>query len=472
MSQPPRRPSVKPRTAGATPNEIMSASESRSAPSIDWRRGCEARDVAVEHVADERQRQQHERHPQKARVAGGDVVEAQKDRDGAAAALPIVRASAAVYDRSIDSAGAARPWPTRYAGPRRAAPPRVRARLNAMSSAPARGAARRPRTQLHRFRQRNVPRGGAIGSSRRPRVAGAGSSAARWGASRPAVVVGPWAVACAWALATDRWWRPPSPAPWRRSPYHRAARAGLTYAIDHEMPVDSPAFLDSGGRRDRRLRCSTATTSTCSNNGDEFYPAMLDGHPGRAPLDHHRGLHLLARRDRAGVCPGDRRAGDAPASPVKILLDTVGSATIGQRFCRRSRTAAASSRGSTRLAGTRSIASTTAPTASRSSSTASSASPAAPALPITGAATPRTPSTGATCRCGSPAWRGAAADRLRAELAANDRRAGQPVRRSFRRRRTPGDVAVHTVLSSPAAGRVDGADAVLPVDRLGAAHRS
>ena len=37
MSQPPRMPSVKPSTAGATPNEITSASESRSAPSTDWR---------------------------------------------------------------------------------------------------------------------------------------------------------------------------------------------------------------------------------------------------------------------------------------------------------------------------------------------------------------------------------------------------------------------------------------------------
>ena len=35
MSQPPRSPSVKPSTAGATPNEMTSASESRSAPSTD-----------------------------------------------------------------------------------------------------------------------------------------------------------------------------------------------------------------------------------------------------------------------------------------------------------------------------------------------------------------------------------------------------------------------------------------------------
>ena len=36
MSQAVCRPSVNPRTAGATPNEITSERESRSAPSVDW----------------------------------------------------------------------------------------------------------------------------------------------------------------------------------------------------------------------------------------------------------------------------------------------------------------------------------------------------------------------------------------------------------------------------------------------------
>ena len=79
MSQPPRRPSVKPSTAGATPNEMTSASESRSAPSSDWRPRVEAGDVAVEHVEHERQRQQQERHPEKPVAAGREVVETEKD---------------------------------------------------------------------------------------------------------------------------------------------------------------------------------------------------------------------------------------------------------------------------------------------------------------------------------------------------------------------------------------------------------
>ena len=85
MSQPPRRPSVKPSTAGATPNEITSASESRSPPRTDCRLFCVRATIPVEHVADERQRKQDERHPQIARAAGGHVVEAQEDRDRAAA---------------------------------------------------------------------------------------------------------------------------------------------------------------------------------------------------------------------------------------------------------------------------------------------------------------------------------------------------------------------------------------------------
>ena len=56
MSQPPRRPSVKPSTAGATPNEMTSASESRSAAERRLASAVEPRHVAVEDVAQERDR--------------------------------------------------------------------------------------------------------------------------------------------------------------------------------------------------------------------------------------------------------------------------------------------------------------------------------------------------------------------------------------------------------------------------------
>ena len=101
----------------------------------------------------------------------------------------------------------------------------------------------------------------------------------------------------------------------------------------------------------------------------------------------------LAERAKAGV-------------PVKMLLDAVGSATIGDEILR------VLEDGGCQLAWYNPIrwytldrGSTTGRTASRSSSTGGSASPAAPASPITGAATPRTPSTGATCRSASRARR-------------------------------------------------------------------
>ena len=44
----------------------------------------QARHVAIEHVAQERRRQQDERRPEKPPFAGGQVVQAEKDGDGAA----------------------------------------------------------------------------------------------------------------------------------------------------------------------------------------------------------------------------------------------------------------------------------------------------------------------------------------------------------------------------------------------------
>ena len=87
---------------------------------------------------------------------------------------------------------------------------------------------------------------------------------------------------------------------------------------------------------------------------------------------------------------------------VKILLDAVGSTSIGEEILRDpgARTTA-SSPGTTRSATTASAASTIARTANRSSSTAASRSPAAPASPTTGTGTRATRASGATCRSGS-----------------------------------------------------------------------
>jgi cardiolipin synthase len=141
----------------------------------------------------------------------------------------------------------------------------------------------------------------------------------------------PWAIACTYALATDRWW-------WALGTGLMAAVSqaialrdpGLAFAIDHQMPVDSQEFLDSmEGSTGVPLVGGNAVSIL--NNGDEFYPEMLAAvRAARRSITveayiYWRGdigmefARAIAERAKAGV-------------PVKLLLDTVGSATIGDEI--------------------------------------------------------------------------------------------------------------------------------------------
>lgn len=100
-----------------------------------------------------------------------------------------------------------------------------------------------------------------------------------------------------------------------------------TYGLDHETTVTSPAFLPTiaGLTGTQFLK---GNRITLLNNGDEFYPAMLDAIRGATSSINIEAYiywagsigqafaEALAERSRAGV-------------KVKILLDAVGSSTIG-----------------------------------------------------------------------------------------------------------------------------------------------
>ena len=104
------------------------------------------------------------------------------------------------------------------------------------------------------------------------------------------------------------------------------------YGLDHDMTADEPDFIGS-------IVGTTGTpflggnSVTVLNNGDEFYPAMLDAiRAARESVtieayiywDGETGREFaaaLAERSRAGVS-------------VKILLDAVGSARIGDHILR------------------------------------------------------------------------------------------------------------------------------------------
>lgn len=141
----------------------------------------------------------------------------------------------------------------------------------------------------------------------------------------------PWTVACTWALATDRWITAALTGVMAALSHAIALRdPGLAFAVDHEMAVDSPAFHDSmvGSTGVPLVRGNAVALL---NNGDEFYPAMLAAIRGaRRSITieayiYWRGeiglefAHAIADRAKAGVA-------------VKLLLDTIGSATIGQEI--------------------------------------------------------------------------------------------------------------------------------------------
>jgi cardiolipin synthase A/B len=207
--------------------------------------------------------------------------------------------------------------------------------LTLMSSSQARRTARRrPRTQPRRFRQRRVPREWrhrleppVARATRRRRIVRSLVGRARGWLWWPL----PWTVACTWALASDRWGLAVVTGLLAAFSHAIALRdPGLAFAVEHEMTADSPAFLHSMvGATGLPLLDGNAVEIL--NNGDEFYPSMLEAIRGAErsitieAYIYWRGdiglefAHAIAERARAGV-------------EVKLLLDTVGSATIGHEI--------------------------------------------------------------------------------------------------------------------------------------------
>jgi len=140
-----------------------------------------------------------------------------------------------------------------------------------------------------------------------------------------------WTLVCIVALVADAWWWALTMGILAVFTYVVApAERAPVFGLDHEMGVESEDFLNTlvgltgtpflGGNRVSIL-----------NNGDEFYPVMLEAvRKAKRSItieayiywDGEIGLQFakeLAHRARSGVS-------------VKILLDAVGSATIGNRI--------------------------------------------------------------------------------------------------------------------------------------------
>ena len=138
----------------------------------------------------------------------------------------------------------------------------------------------------------------------------------------------PWAFACVWAMATDRWG-------WALGTGIVAVICYLVtptefppkYGLDHQFDVDSETFLAAIAGA-TGVPFAAGNRLDVLNNGDEFYPSMLE-----AIANAKRSITMEAYIYWAGAI-GNQFA-DAFAAKardgvrVKILLDAVGSSTIG-----------------------------------------------------------------------------------------------------------------------------------------------
>jgi cardiolipin synthase len=141
----------------------------------------------------------------------------------------------------------------------------------------------------------------------------------------------PWGVATVWALVSDAWnWAAVFGAvafiTYLAAPRERPP----IYGLDHIIPTEDPAFLDSVVGL-TGINFLEDNKTDLLNNGDEFYPSMLQAiGDARESVTIEAYIYwagavglkfatALADRARDGVT-------------VKILLDAVGSSTIGTQI--------------------------------------------------------------------------------------------------------------------------------------------
>lgn len=141
----------------------------------------------------------------------------------------------------------------------------------------------------------------------------------------------PWSIVFLYAMVHDKWgWAIGTGSMAIISYLIAPTEVSPRYGLDHEFAVDDEEFLPTIAGA-TGVPFLTGNNLTILNNGDEFYPAMLDAvaaaeasitieayiyWAGRIGLEF---AEALAERARAGV-------------RVKILLDAVGSASIGEEI--------------------------------------------------------------------------------------------------------------------------------------------
>ncbi|HEX5473508.1 MAG TPA: phospholipase D-like domain-containing protein [Vicinamibacterales bacterium] len=139
----------------------------------------------------------------------------------------------------------------------------------------------------------------------------------------------PWTIACIWALVVDKWgWAIGTGTMAFVSYVISPEETPPRYGLDHEFAVDDADFVASMAGA-TGVPFAPGNRLDILNNGDAFYPAMLD-----AIAAAESSITIEAYIYWAGEIGqefAEALAAKAAAGVhVKILLDAVGSATIGE----------------------------------------------------------------------------------------------------------------------------------------------
>jgi cardiolipin synthase len=138
----------------------------------------------------------------------------------------------------------------------------------------------------------------------------------------------PWSIATIWALVTDRWYWAIGLGLVALITYLTTPTEGPPrFGLDYEFPIDAEEFLSTivGATG---VPFAPGNRVELLNNGDEFYPSMLDA-IAHATNSVTIEAYIYWAGD-IGVVFARALANKAQAGvPVKILLDAIGSASIG-----------------------------------------------------------------------------------------------------------------------------------------------
>ncbi len=139
----------------------------------------------------------------------------------------------------------------------------------------------------------------------------------------------PWLLACLYALESREWWWAFGAGLMATISYLIAPiESPPRYGLDHEFGVDSPEFLTTiAGATGVPL--TRGNRIDLLNNGDEFYPVMLQEIAGaQMSITIEAYIYWEGKIGRTFAQALAERAGAGVR--VKILLDAIGSSSIGQ----------------------------------------------------------------------------------------------------------------------------------------------